>query len=128
MNGTYLSHLKSILERKRKLRYYCMIFSDYRQKDVRLTEERLDHIYGHPEMKNQLSKIKVTLADPDEVRKSDKNDSVHLYFKKFKDTPVTEKYLMAVVRAEAENPFLVTSFFTNTIRSGKTPQLYTKSD
>lgn len=104
-----------------------MIFSDYRQRNVRVTEERLDHIYDHPEMENQLSKIEKTLMDPDEVRKSDKDNSVHLYFKKFKDTPVTEKYLTAVVKVETEQPFLITSFLTNETRSGKTPPLYSKS-
>lgn len=105
-----------------------MIFSDHRQKDIRFTEERLDHIRTHLEMENQLSKIKKTLKEPDEVRKSDKDTSVHLYFKKFEDTPVTEKYLVAVVKIETENPFLITSFFTNEIRSGKTPPIYTKSE
>lgn len=105
-----------------------MIFSDYRQKDIRLTEERLDHIYTHPEMENQLSKIEDTLKDPDEVRKSDKDTSVHLYFKKFENTPVTEKYLTAVVKVETKTPFLITSFFTNEIKSGKTPPLYSKSE
>lgn len=90
-----------------------MIFPDYRQKDIRLTEERLDNIYTHPEMENQLSKIEKTVEDPDEVRKSDKDTSVHLYFKKFEDTPVTEKYLMAGVKVKTKNPFLITSFLTN---------------
>lgn len=103
-----------------------MIFSDYRQRDIRLTEERLNHIYTHPEMKNQISKIEETLKDPDEVRKSDKDASVHLYFKSFENTPVTEKYLTAVVKVETRNPFLITSFFTNKIKSGKTPPLYSK--
>lgn len=105
-----------------------MIFSDYRENDIRLTEERLNHIHNHPEMKNQLKKIEKTLKRPDEVRKSDKDSSVHLYFKKFRDTPVTEKYLTAVVKVGSQNPFLITCFFTNEIRSGKTPPLYTESD
>lgn len=105
-----------------------MIFSDYREKNIRLTEERLEHIYNHPEMENQLSKIEETLKDPDEVRKSDKDNSVHLYFKKFKNTPVTEKYLTAIVKTKTEKPFLITSFFSNEIRSGKIPRVYKKSD
>lgn len=105
-----------------------MILSDYRERDIGLTEERLDHIYNHPEMENQLSKIKKTLTNPDEVRKSDKDNSVHLYFKKFKNTPVTEKYLTTVVKIKTEKPFLITSFFTNEIRSGETPPIYTGRD
>ncbi len=79
-------------------------------------------------MKNQLEKIEKTLKNPDEVRKSRKDSSVHLYFKKFKDTPVTEKYMMAVVKVESQTPFLITSFFMNEIRSGETPPVHTKSD
>lgn len=101
-----------------------MIFKDYRQINIRLTDERLKHILNHPEMENQLSNIKKTLKHPKEVRKSEKDPTVHLYFKKFEDTPVTEKYMTAVVKTRTENPFLITAFFTNEIRSGKTPSIH----
>lgn len=58
----------------------------------------------------------------------DKVNSVHLYLEKSKDTPITEKHLMAVVKIKTENPFLITSFLTNEIKRERTSPLYTKCD
>lgn len=95
------------------------IFRDYEEREVRLTDERLEHIRRRPEMENQLSKIEETVKNPDEVRKSDQDPTVYLYFKKYPNTPVTEKYLLVVIKIETESPFIITSFFTDIIRSGK---------
>lgn len=79
-------------------------------------------------MRNQLPKIKDTIKNPEGIRKSEKDDLVHLYFKKFEDTPVTEKYLTAVGKIGTENPFFITSLFTNEIRGGETPPPYKKPE
>jgi len=67
-------------------------------KTVSLTYKRFQHIMRRPEMQKQERKIKDTLKDPDEIRKSVKADDVFLYYKFFKNTPVSEKYLTVVVK------------------------------
>lgn len=86
-----------------------------------------DYIAERLEMKNQLSKIEETLKDPEEVRKSDRDQAVHLYFRRYDESPVTEKFLLVVSKIETENPFIITSFFIDEIRAGKEPPIYEKS-
>jgi len=96
-----------------------MKIKDYKSREVRLTEERLDHIRSRSEMKGQIKKIKETLKNPEEVRESKKDPSTRLYYKKYNKTPVTEKYLLVVAKTEVRNPFIITSFFTDKIKTGR---------
>lgn len=93
---------------------------DYNKNHIRLTKERLEHIERRMEMEGQKPRIKETLETPDTVRESDNDPSVHLYYKKYTNTPVTEKYLLVVVKTRVENPFIITSFFTDKIKTGRT--------
>ena len=69
-------------------------FEDYAGRERRLTDERLDHIERRPEMVDQLDRIAEVLLDPDEVRVSGQDGSVHLYYRRYSATPVTEKFLL----------------------------------
>ncbi len=86
---------------------------------VRLTEERKAHIERREEMINQLAKIEEALQSPDIVRRSRQDPTVWLYYKRYTQTPVSEKYLLVVVKAEVESPFVITAFFTDTIKPGE---------
>ncbi|MFB6229094.1 MAG: PBECR2 nuclease fold domain-containing protein [Halobacteriales archaeon] len=94
-------------------------FSGVSGRDVRLTDERLDHIESRPEMEDQLSRIEETLADPDELRESNQDETVRLYYRHYAKTPVTEKYLLVVAKAAVDDPFVITAFFTDRIKSGR---------
>jgi len=94
-------------------------FADFKGKRIRLSSERLKHILKRPEMRNQLSKIRETLGHPLEVRKSNYDSSIHLYYKKYAGTPVGEKFLLVVVKVKVESPFVITAFFTDKVKSGK---------
>ena len=61
-------------------------------KILRLDEERRKHVREHPEMENQMDRLRATILDPDEVRKSDYDDSVWLFYKFY-------KYLLVEVSA-----------------------------
>lgn len=76
------------------------VLTDYTGTEFRLTQERLEHIKRRPEMKGQVPKIEETLADPDQVRESDQDDTVHLYYKQYQETPVTEKHLLVVAKRD----------------------------
>ena len=84
----------------------------------RLTDERLEHIQRRPEMDGQLPRIEETLANPGEVRASNHDDEVRLYYRRYPETPVTEKYMLVVVRVD-DDPFVITAFFTDRIKSGE---------
>jgi len=74
------------------------IVTDKFGKKIRLTDERWQRILEHPEMQNQEDRIKEVLKDPEIVGKSRYDDNVNLYYKFYPVTPVTEKYLIVIVK------------------------------
>ena len=72
----------------------------------------------HPEMEGQLDRIKETVVDPNEVRQSTNDPSVSLFYKLYKETPVTEKYLLVVIKTVNKEGFIVTAFFTDRMKKG----------
>lgn len=93
--------------------------TDVAGRELRLTDERLEHIERRPEMAGQLGNIERTLAHPDEVRTSNQDEAVHLFYRHFPRTPVTEKFLLVVANVESDDPFVITAFFTDRIKSGR---------
>ncbi len=75
-----------------------MILEDYKSREIRLTDERKEHLEDvHPELKGQINRVQETLKIPDFVFKSISDQEVELFYKFYKNTPVTEKYLCVVV-------------------------------
>ncbi len=85
---------------------------------VRLDEDRWKHVREHPEMKDEMDRLRETVVKPDEVRRSIYDASVWLFYKHYRNTPVTEKYLLVVVSIQNEEGFIVTAFFTDTVKRG----------
>jgi hypothetical protein len=74
-------------------------FKDIHNRQIRLTSERQEHIeVDHLEMSGQIDKIPDTLMGPDMIVKSRTDPDVELFYRHYKTTPVTEKYLCVVVR------------------------------
>lgn len=96
------------------------LFKDLHGREIRLSPERLQHIEtDHPEMANQTDRIKETLLNPEIVIQSRSDSTVELYYHQYKDTPVTEKYLYAIVKVLKDNLFIITVYFTDTIKKGE---------
>ncbi len=70
-------------------------------------------------MYGQLKKIKETLLQPDIIVKSRTDSSVDLFYKYYDHTPVTEKYLCVVVKVLIGDIFIITSYFTDTVKRGE---------
>jgi hypothetical protein len=89
-----------------------MIFYDYEQKTIRLSDERWKHINDrHPETNGQEELIKETLSSPDFLQEGGKGDL--LAIKKFKKTPITDnKYCTVVYKPLEEDGFIITAYFT----------------
>ena len=89
-----------------------MIFSDYEQKTIHLSDERWKHINDrHPETQGQEELIRETLSSPDFVQQGGKG--AVLAIKKFKKTPISDnKYCTVIYKPLEENGFMITAYFT----------------
>ncbi len=95
-------------------------FKDIHNRQIRLTDERQVHIEAdHPEMSGQINKIRETLLNPDKVIRSKTDPEVELFYHYYSVTPVTEKYLCVVVKVLGDNLFIITAYFTDTIKRGE---------
>lgn len=61
----------------------------------------------------------MALSDPDRIIQSKTDVSVALYYKFFEATPVTSKHLCIVVKAATDNPFIITMYFTDSVKKGE---------
>ncbi|MEW6214654.1 MAG: hypothetical protein AB1478_05535 [Nitrospirota bacterium] len=85
-------------------------------KKIRLTEIQWTHIeLKHKELSNQIQKMIDTLENPDLVYYSPREENYY-YYKYFRETPVTEKYLLLIVKHLNNEGFIITAFFVTKIR------------
>lgn len=95
------------------------IFEDRQGRPVRFTGERLDHLVdSHPEMRGQLDRIAQTLEAPQRIVRSRTDPEVALFYREYDETPVTRKFLCAVVKG-IDDRFLVTAYFTDSVKRGE---------
>ena len=94
-------------------------FKDIRGRSMRLTAERWAHIrVDHPEMRGQKARLAEVLSDPDVIVASKTDASVELYYRRYKATPVGDKHLCAVVKTLYDDAFIITAYFTDTVKKG----------
>lgn len=80
-------------------------------KRVQLTDMQWSHItLRHKELRDQIEKMKLTLMRPDNIYYSPSEETYH-YCKRFSATPVSEKYLLLVVKHRDDEGFIITAFF-----------------
>ena len=95
-------------------------FNDIHNRRIRFTEERLNPIESsHPELFGQTDKIKETLLNPDQVIRSRVDPLVELFYRYYSITPINEKYLCVVVKVLLGDLFIITVYFTDTIKKGE---------
>jgi hypothetical protein len=96
------------------------LFKDNQGQSIRLTDERLDHLETqHPEMVGQLNRISETLMVPDRIIRSKTATTVELFYKHYETTPVSEKILCVVVKTAQDYNFVITAYYTDTIKRGQ---------
>jgi hypothetical protein len=95
------------------------LLRDFQGLEVRLTDERLEHILEHPEMRGSEAAIGVTLAFPERVIESLFDPDIRLYYRFYRRTVVGAKHLCVVVRISAEDAFVVTAYLTDSIKRGR---------
>ncbi len=101
--------------------YYKMKWLiDIYGRNIRLTDERFAHIEDdHPEMIGQAEKIMETLLQPDIIIKSKTDSEVELFYRYYLITPVSEKYMCIVVKNRRDDIFIITAYFTDTVKKGE---------
>ena len=88
-------------------------------KKIALTVPGYEHISErHPEVSGEFEKMKETLVNPQIIRKSMYDDNVWLFYRLFRKTPVSRKYLMVGVRLFNNKGTVITSYFTDKIKMG----------
>lgn len=97
-------------------------------KKVRLTEIQWTHIkYKHIELDNQISKMISALQEPDFVYYSPLEENYH-YVKLFKETPISEKYLLIIIKHLNQEGFVITGFFVSEIKRKEKRLVYGEED
>ena len=95
-------------------------FTDIHNRKIRLTPERQKHIENdHPEMSGQIDKIRDALLSPDIIVRSRIDSTVELFYRYHKETPVTEKYICIIAKDSDGDLFIVTAYFTESVKRGK---------
>ena len=96
------------------------VLRDFEGRTIRLTNERLEHILAHPEMKNLIHEIEQTLRYPQKVVQSASDSEASLYYRFYVGTIVKDKYLCVVVKTKHNDAFVLTAYLTDSIKKGET--------
>ena len=76
-------------------------------------------------MTEAISRIAETLADPDKIVRSRTDTTVELFYRHYLSTAVTSKFLCTVVKVLPDDNFIITAYYTDTIKRGE--RLWEKS-
>jgi len=95
------------------------ILKDYTGRDVRLTDERRQHILEHPEMANQEAAVEETLRSPQLVIQSRSDEAATLNYRWYLGTRIGDKWLCAVVKYSADDAFVLTAYMTDKPKKGE---------
>jgi len=106
-------------EENRKARKIMMLFEVKSKlgKTIRTTKSYWKIIAEkkHPPVAGMDKEAKLTLKDPDEVRRSRYDNSIHLYYRRLDDT-----LICVVAKHLNEEGFVVTAYLTDKIKRGET--------
>ena len=86
---------------------------------VRLTDERLEHILEHVEMRGMEAEIERVLREPQLVRRSRSDEAVRLFYEFYAQTIVGGKWLCVVVKYVENDAFVVTAYLTDKPKAGE---------
>ena len=63
--------------------------------------------------------VEETVANPERVVQSQSDSHVRLYYRHYLATPVGAKFLCVVVKAERNDPFVITAYLTDRMKKGE---------
>jgi hypothetical protein len=92
---------------------------DYSGRQIRLTDERLNHILDHSELRGMETSLQETVARPRIVVQSLSDEEARLYYRFYVGTRVGDKFLCVVVKVQADDAFVLTAYLTDTPKRGE---------
>jgi hypothetical protein len=94
------------------------VFKDYLGRDVRLSDERLEHILEHPEMRGLEGEFEEAVSKPELVIESLSDETVLLYYRILHETRVGAKWCCMVVKYKVDDAFILTAYLTDKPKKG----------
>ena len=88
-------------------------------RQVRLTDERLAHILERPEMHGMSEAIIRTLQAPAEVRISQSDAAVRLFYEFYSRTTAGDKWLYVVIKYLADDAFVIAAYLSDKLKAGE---------
>lgn len=93
------------------------VFRDYMGRDVRLTDERLEHIYSrHFYMRGMEYAIAETINNPEVVRVDEDDNEAELFYRWYTIPGWGRGWLLVVVIVKEDDAFIATAYMTGAIR------------
>ena len=84
-----------------------------------MTDERWGHIiFEHDNLAGNIENVKDVLINPLIILESKDNHQTVFYYRYYKERDNKERYLLVLVKYLNGTGFIITSFFTNKIRTG----------
>lgn len=96
-----------------------VILIDTFGQSVRLTAERMAHIWEHAEMRGMETEIRRVLSHPRFVRRSLSDETVRLFYDFCERTILGGKWLCVVVKYAKDDAFVVTAYLTDKPKAGE---------
>ncbi len=69
-------------------------------------------------MAGQIDKVAETLSQPEIVVRSKTDSEAELFYRHYLMTSAGEKYLCVIVKVRVDDVFILTAYFTDTIKKG----------
>jgi hypothetical protein len=66
-----------------------------------------------------LERVREAVEAPDQIVRSRTDPAVVLFYRYYDRTPVTRKHLCVVAKTGAESPFVITVYYTDTVKQGE---------
>ena len=92
------------------------IARDRHGRAIRLTHTQWKHIVEHPEMSDQIERIKETIELPHVIHSGKRDPNIRYYFRYYKKTPATGNYLLVAVKYLNGDGFVITAFYATKAR------------
>src|ERR1044072_6247032 len=92
---------------------------DYKGRQVRLTDERREHILLHREMAGMDAEVERALRAPERVIRSRSDAEAELCYRFYRQTIVGDKWLCVVVKYHSKDAFVLTAYLTDRIKAGE---------
>jgi len=112
--------LESARQVKKRRKIDPMMFFEVKSKLGRTIRSTKSHwktiaTKKHPSVAGMVKEVKLTLVNPDEIRRSRYNNSIYLYYKRLDD-----RLICVVAKHLDEEGFVVTAYLTDKIKRGET--------